>query len=30
MNQEFEEWAEEFEALYDDQERPIILDYDEE
>lgn len=35
MNQDFEDWAEEFEALYDDQdehhnEKDIILDYDEE
>ena len=26
MNQDFEDWAGEFEALYDDQEEPLPLD----
>ena len=30
MNQDFEDWAEEFEALYDDQDEPIIIYDDEE
>ena len=30
MNQDFEDWAEEFEALYDDQDEHIIIYDDEE